>query len=325
MNKNEEKIFIELIKNKNNIGIVSHNSPDGDCFGSQIALGYALKKVNKNITFFNEGPIPDFLSFMTSENNFLKREEMKNTPELLIFVDCAEPQRTGFTNLLSLENKETTVVNIDHHVSNTMFGDLNIIDANAAATAEIIYELILSLGISLDNRIASQLYYAISMDTGSFLYDNITAKTFAISSQLIAEGADIQKLRTEYYENISLSRVELLRYSLENLKFSKDKKLAWVYIADSINRKLGLTAEDSEGVINYLKSISGIEVALLIKELPDSSIKLSLRSRGDFDVNYYANSYGGGGHKKAAGCTITAPKKDTILNLVADLEKRIKK
>lgn len=323
MKKNEGETFANLIKKSAHIGIVSHNSPDGDCLGSQIALGYALQKLNKDIFLFNEGPIPDFLSFMTTDINFLKSEHLEKQTEVLIFVDCAEPQRTGFAELLSTNKAGMVVVNIDHHLSNTLFGDLNIIEVEAAATAEIIFELINNMAIPFDKEIASNLFYAISMDTGSFLYDNITAKTFAISSELISRGADVQKLRLEYYENISLSRMELLKAGLENLKLSQNGKLAWVYITDSLNKKLGLSAEDSEGVVNYLKSLSGVEVALLIKEQPNGDIKLSLRSRGDFDVNAFAREYGGGGHKKAAGCTIFSPRDNTIPKLVEELEKRL--
>lgn len=301
----------ELLQNGQEVAIISHYHPDGDALGSQLALAMGLEQLELKTVLINQDPVLFSYQFLANWENIKTLEQVEKLPPVVIFVDCATLERSGL-KLENIKQTETTVINIDHHISNTQFADLNWVDPSAAATAELIYDLLGLLQVKIDDRIATALYTGISTDTGSFLYENTTPTTHRVAADLINRGADIGLVRTNYYENVSMSKINLLKFGLNNLNFSQDNTVVWIALDQDTYEKAGATDADGEGLINYLKSISGIETAIVFRELSSEKIKVSFRSKSWFDVNKFANNFGGGGHPRAAGCIFQGGLKDAI-------------
>jgi phosphoesterase RecJ-like protein len=293
----------DAINKSKDLTIVSHYHPDGDALGSQIALALGLKQLGIEVTMINKDPVPDTYRFLEKWQSIKPLDNNIELTPVVIFLDCATLERTGYPKE-KLLNGNPQVINIDHHISNNKFGHLNWVEPNAAATAELVYDLLGLLQVKIDKDIATALYTGISTDTGSFLYENTTATTHLVVSDLINRGADLNLLRLNYYENISLSKMNLLKYVLNNLNFTSDNKICWVPIKSDVFNSFNASDQDAEGLINYLKNITGVEIAIIFREITPEEVKVSFRSKKLVDVNLLAKEFGGGGHPRAAGCTI---------------------
>lgn len=300
MKNNNFDEVISIINGNRDICIVSHINPDGDNIGSILALGLALRKMNKNIHIIKTDDIPADYLFLPGVDSI--REYDEKSIDLLIVLDCSDIDRLGKNK--SLIEKSATVINIDHHVSNTNFGDYNIVDNKAAATGEIIYQLLCSLGVDLDMDIATCLYTAISTDTGSFMYSNVSAKTHEIAASLLNTGIDTGKININLYQSRSVERTNLFINSLSTISYYNNNKVASIKVTQDLLKKFNAKMEDTEGIISFLRDIKGIEVACLLKEYKENEIKLSLRSKEHVNVSEICAAFNGGGHIRAAGCTI---------------------
>ena len=300
--KNSIENAIDLIKTNDNIFIVSHISPDGDNMGSSLALMWALEKKNKNVTVLESDLIPDDFKFLPGSDSIKPYNENLGDIDLLIALDCGDEERLGLNKeLLERSNK---VLNIDHHVSNTNFGDVNVVDPDASATGELVYELVKAMDISIDKNIAENLYTAISTDTGSFKYDSTTSKTHRIVAELLDTGIDKNKININIYENMSFSKMNLLREAFKTLETFKGKRIATMEVTQDMLSETETSMEDAEGIISFIRNLDTVEVAVLLKERKEKNIKLSLRTKKDVDASKICKIFGGGGHKRAAGCTI---------------------
>lgn len=300
--KNSIENAIDLIKTNDNIFIVSHISPDGDNMGSSLALMWALEKKNKNVTVLESDLIPDDFKFLPGSDSIKPYNENLGDIDLLIALDCGDEERLGLNKeLLERSNK---VLNIDHHVSNTNFGDVNVVDPDASATGELVYELVKAMDISIDKNIAENLYTAISTDTGSFKYDSTTSKTHRIVAELLDTGIDKNKININIYENMSFSKMNLLREAFRTLETFKGKRIATMEVTQDMLSETETSMEDAEGIISFIRNLDTVEVAVLLKERKEKSIKVSLRTKKDVDASKICKIFGGGGHKRAAGCTI---------------------
>lgn len=303
LSKDMEKAS-NLIKKEENIFIVSHINPDGDNIGSMLALYLALKKLDKNVKVLQADFIPQGFDFLTGYNKIKEYSQQKGPIDILIAVDSSDEERLGDNKDLLKISKH--IINIDHHVSNTMFGDVNIVDPKAAATAEIIYEFINFLGIEIDCNIGENIYTAISTDTGRFSYESVSSKTHQIISNLIDIGVDTNNLNINLYENMSIKKMNLFLKVLSKLETYQDDKIAIAYVTQDMLDTTNTTMEDSEGIISFIRKISTVEVACLLKELGDKDIKVSLRSKSYVDVSNICEEFNGGGHIRAAGCSISS-------------------
>lgn len=289
-----------LIINSKDIYIASHINPDGDNLGSILALAHGLKKLNKNVHIIKTDIIPSDFNFLPGIE-LIKHYDLERL-ELLIVLDCSDIDRLGeFKNLV---NKANNTINIDHHVSNTGFGTYNIIDDKASATGELVYTLISSMEIEIDKDIATCLYTAISTDTGSFMYDSVTDKTHEIVAQLIRAGIDKSSITINLYQNRSMQRTKLFIDSFATLNTYDDNKIATVKVTQKMLDNAGAKMEDAEGIISFVRDIDSVEVAVLLKEFKDNEIKIGLRSKKYVDVAAICAAFNGGGHIRAAGCTI---------------------
>lgn len=307
------------IKKSNKVTIVSHYHPDGDALGSQIALALSLEQLGIQTTMLNKDPVPETYRFLKNWQLIKPLDELSELPPLVIFVDCATTERVGYP-VETILNSNSLVINIDHHTSNSNFGHLNWIEPNAAATAELIYDLLGLLQVKIDKDIATALYTGISTDTGSFLYENTTATTHLVVSDLINRGAEVGLLRLNYYENTNINKIYLLKHVLNNLEFASDNKISWVALKQDFYTSINASDHDAEGLINYLKNISGVEIAIIFREMAEDKIKVSFRSKRMADVNLLAAKFGGGGHPRAAGCTINDALDNAISRVLSAAE-----
>ena len=304
----------ELLKAAKKLVIVSHVSPDGDTLGSSLALMHALCMLGKEVIMNVDDDISTVYSFLPGIAEYRRfAPEESVDADLLVIVDASSADRAG--NALDVV-KSPAVLNIDHHKTNTRFADYLYLDSDAAATAEIIYSLLLEMGIKLTRDIATCIYEGIYTDTGSFKYSNTTSRTLKTAAALLNYGVN-PSLISDNMELKSRSQVEMLRKVLETLTFLKDGKIAYI----EIPLELYDHNVETDTFISYPRYVEGVEIALLFKQVEANLTRVSFRSK-EIYVAKVALSFGGGGHKKASGCSIYAPLKEAekvILEAVGEL------
>ncbi len=299
--KNIQKVA-SILRNKDNFLLCGHSRPDGDCIGSQMGLYLLLKNMGKKVTLLNYGPILEHYSFVPEIGEMNSSIPDGTKIDYTICVDCGDLERVS-------EDFQPVgyVINIDHHLTNERYGDLNYIDKTAAAVGELIYNIAKELNEKITPDIATCIYLSIMADTGSFKYSNTSPKTFRISAELQEAGADIGSVAQEYYENISKKSLKVIAYTFDNLNFMYDDMVCWVEFPKDIYNDFELEMEEPEDLINMLRSIKGVEVAIIFREKTDNDVRIGFRSKGKINVSQLAGNIGGGGHSRAAGVTIHAP------------------
>ncbi|HEY4285145.1 MAG TPA: bifunctional oligoribonuclease/PAP phosphatase NrnA [Chthoniobacterales bacterium] len=283
--------------------VLSHVRPDGDALGSQLAMGLALKHLGKDVTIWNEDGMLDKYSFVPRAELLTKPPAAPQDFDVVLALDTAIQNRLGTAG--EAVGSAKTWINIDHHPSNPGYGDLVYIDADAPATGQILFELIQSEALPFDREIAENLYVAISTDTGSFQYPNTTARTFEIAAALVSAGVNVGRISQQLYENFPRRRVELLRELLGTMRFEGDGKVATFSLSLEGAKRLGVLPEDNEGLIDHLRAIHGVVIAVFFEELPDGKVRVSMRSKDEAaDVCAICRQFGGGGHTLAAGARV---------------------
>jgi len=291
------------LREHNKFAVLSHVRPDGDALGSTLALALSLKELGKEVRAWNE-------EGMLEKYNFLAQAELltepPNTPEdfdVAIALDTAVQNRLGTTTTAVRSAK--LWINIDHHPSNPRYGDLVYIDPTAPATGQILFELLTNQKFPITPAIAENLYAAISTDTGSFQYPNTTVRTFEIAAELVRCGVEVGRISQLLYENFPRRRIELLRDLLATMRFGCDGKLAYFSLSQASALALGVIPEDNEGLIDHLRAIQGVVVAIFFEELTDGKVRVSMRSKNEaVDVCAICTQFGGGGHVLAAGARV---------------------
>ncbi len=302
MNLEAIQTIKKTLENYNHYVILPHIMPDGDSIGSAAALAHCLQQAGKKAVVLLEDAVPSNLRLI-QRTLFVEMEEFVEPEEyVVIAVDSSDLGRLG--TRMNLLTRYALLAVIDHHRTNTRFGDVNYVDEHASSTGEIIFELAGEFGFQLDNISATALYIAISTDTGGFRYDNTTAETMRIAAELMEAGIDTKAINTDLYQNQPLNKVMLLMHALDSLRLVAENRVALVPLSAEMMSAHKAIYEDTDGISEYVRSIQGIEVVALFKELSDGYIRVSMRSKHDFDVSALATLYGGGGHKRAAGCTL---------------------
>jgi phosphoesterase RecJ-like protein len=300
--------------------VVSHVQPDGDAISSTVAVGWLLDKLGKTFTLMNEGPVPRRLHYLWRCGEIRGCESADSSGRRyrhVIAVDCADFSRMGPAQAWLAS--DCTLLNIDHHPTNNGFGAVNLLRFDAAATAEILYELILHMGIPFDHDIANALYTGLMTDTGGFRYSNTSPFVLEAASQLVRAGANGPELAERLLERMSMGQMRLLQRGLSRLSFTEDHKIAWTWVKSEDLDETGAANEDLEGLVNYPRNIEGVEVGILFKENGTKSVKVSMRSAGRVDVAKVAQHFGGGGHVRAAGARLTVPLAEAIEQVIAQL------
>ncbi|UCD84135.1 MAG: bifunctional oligoribonuclease/PAP phosphatase NrnA [Deltaproteobacteria bacterium] len=282
--------------------VASHQNPEGDAIGSSLALAIALKNLGKEVSIFNQDGVPKFLEFLPRAEEVSRDFPHDATFDCAFIVDCGDLQLLGegFTQTKGIKR----IINIDHHTTNNGYGDLQLVDPEASAAGELIYRLLKEIPAEITKEIAINIYTAILTDTGSFHYHNTTAESLRIAGEMIEMGVEPEKVAHQLYETQPLANLQLLALVLNTLEVTHEKKVASVTVLQEMFRRTGTSKEDTEGFVNYPGAIEGVSVALLFREINERKFKISFRAREDIDVSLLAQEFGGGGHQKAAGCTL---------------------
>ena len=313
--------IINKIKDSDKIAVLSHIMPDGDSIGSSLALYNALKKCGKNVRFILDDEIPKTYRFLKSSDR-IQRPGQFESFDAIIVLDCGDAERLGNSSIYLNNNY---VINIDHHISNNEFGNLNIVDKDSAATGELVYDLIKALGIDMDREISECLYTAIVTDTGQFQYSNTTSRTHLIAGELINYGVNVSLMSERIYQNNSKEKAVLMKMALSSLEFFHNDVTSCISLTLEQMKEANASDEDSDGIINLARDIECVEVAIFLREIEQGVVKVGLRSKKKADVSAVALQFGGGGHVHAAGCTVHGTVnevKKKILDAVAEELKR---
>ncbi len=293
--------IIKLIKESENIAILSHAAPDGDSIGSSLALYNSIISIGKKAKVIIDDDVPVIYRFLKNADEICYVDTVDKF-DLAIVLDSSGVDRLGNSSKYLVNKK---VVNIDHHISNTGFGTYNIVHTDAAATAEIIYKIIIKMGIRIDKDIAGCLYAGIVTDTGKFQYSNTTSETHQIASELLKHGVNSSEFFKLIYQNITKEKTKLIGESINIMEFYCEDKISVITLSKEQFLKTGAKEEDTEGIIDFARDINSVELALLFRESKDGNIKISFRSKDYINVNVFAGKFGGGGHKSAAGATVS--------------------
>lgn len=292
--------LITAIAESRKIALLTHISPDGDAIGSTLAMMHALLHLGKDVDIYSHDTIPDTYDFMIGSNKFKREYIQHQWYDLAIVLDCSDLERLGsISKVLQFSNKK---INIDHHVTNTYFADINHVVVKAAATSELVFDLIKKLKVPISATIAESLYVGIITDTGNFSFSNVTANTLQTAAVLLSAGANPEKLVTLMYKNHSLNKMKLWGEAINSLEIDFDGKFASICLPKDKFVENGAKEFDVEGIVNLALDIKGIELAILIREVEGGFVKVSFRSKTDLDVSKLSAKFGGGGHRKAAGC-----------------------
>jgi len=313
--------IIEHLANSEHLLITSHVSMDGDAVGSLLAAGLAMAMVNERVTICSQTPVPAVYRFLPSWDCIVHDINGNDTFDTAIILDCGDLDRIG--NLMSHICRIPVVINIDHHVTNTGFGDYQLVDTTACATTEIVYRLIRRMDVPIDRGIAAAIYTGILTDTGSFRFSNTTGEAFAICEEMVRIGVDPYDVARHVYGEYSLGRIKLLLLALNSIEISDNGDMSMMALTQDMLEETGTTPDDVDGLINYARSIKDVKVAVLIQQaLADAGkddaanqYHVSLRSDGWVDVAQIAAEFGGGGHPDASGFIIEST--------LADLKARL--
>ena len=280
--------------------MLGHVHPDGDVLGTLLGLGLALEARAWSVTCAGPHPVPENLAFLPGASRWQVWAAAPRPFDMIVLTDCPNDGRTEGL-LDAVRGVTSQVLNIDHHPDNRRYGTLNWIDASAAATGEMVFELIRTLGDRVTPEIALNLFTAIHTDTGSFRYSNTTARTFRIAAELLASGADPALVSDQLYQRRPRGALGVLGDILRRVELSGDGQVAWLTVPRGLASDAFLAAED---LVTYPRSIEGVKVAILLREEGEGLVKCSLRGKGQVAVNQIAQRFGGGGHDNAAGCTV---------------------
>jgi phosphoesterase RecJ-like protein len=300
--------------------IVPHLHPDGDALGSALGLYHALKQMGKtHATVVSHDPVPEIYRFLPEWEQIHTEHPHHHTYDVAVVVDQSQLNRAGKHE--SLVRTARKILQIDHHVLMEPFADVALVDTSAAATAELVYRLLRHMRLPLTPEVATCLLTGIVTDTFSFKFPNTTPRTLRIAAALQQAGADLSFINEQVFETRSFSAVKLLGLALATLQRTEDGKIAWVSIPRSAFEAAHAHEEETEGIVNFVRSVRGVEVAMMLRESPHHKVRASLRSRGAVNVALLAQQFGGGGHENAAGCTLETSLSEAERILVAEAKR----
>jgi len=301
----------ELLRSQNSFLVLTHYRPDGDAVGSQLALAILLKGLGKQVEAWNDDDVPAKFRFLPQSNLITRPPAEPKDFDVVLAIDTSTWQRLG--SAAQRIGHKKYFINIDHHVSNEKFADINWIVPQAPASGQIAFDLIKRGGFKLTREIATCLFAAISTDTGSFSYGSTTAESLRVAAELVDTGIDVGEICRHVYESYPYARLMLLQKALAQLQLTDRNRIAYTWVTTEMYEESGAKREDTEGLIDYARAIDGVLVAILFEEMAEpGKIRISLRSKHPrIDVNSVARRFGGGGHREAAGARISGQPRET--------------
>jgi bifunctional oligoribonuclease and PAP phosphatase NrnA len=298
--------------------LTSHARPDGDAIGSQLALAFALDEIGKSVRLLDHDPVPNPYAGFPGISRIELTDRATEPADAVVLLECSDITRPSVAGL-----DRYFVINVDHHLGNAMYGHVNWFDDTAAACGEMVAEIIDELGVRWTREIAEHLYLAIATDTGSFRYGPISSRTFEAARRIVDAGVDVASLSRQVFDSYSIGRVLLTGALLDKMELHQQSRLAVLYFDDELLARCGATIDDTEGLVNLPLGAREVLAVALFKRQPDGSYRVSLRSKGDVDVRSVAKRWQGGGHKNAAGLTMTGPYEQTKADLIAAMGQAI--
>ena len=296
------------IRRRERFVLSSHVRPDGDAIGSQLAMAFALWQLGKQVRLVNRDAPPTPMLVFPGVPRIEVASHIDDPGDAVIVMECGDLSRTGVDGF-----ERGFVINIDHHIGNTNYGALNWFDPSAAACGEMVFDLVRELGAELTQEIATHVYIAILTDTGSFHYSNITPRTFDVCRQCVDAGIDPPAIARAIFDSNNLGRLKLFGAVLSKMELDASGRVATVYVDQRLATDCGGTYEDTEGIVNLPLTVKEIQAVAFFKEAGPDDWRVSMRSKGEVDVNAVAKHFGGGGHKNASGCNANGTFEDLKL------------
>jgi phosphoesterase RecJ-like protein len=287
------------------VAVLSHVNPEGDAIGASLGAALALREAGKVTAAYNASPLPPGLESLPGATELLREVPIRTAYACYLVLDTSDLPRTG--GLLDSRPDHAVVVNVDHHAANTRFGTVNWVEPEASSAGELVYRILHHGGFPFSMAVATNLYAAIQTDTGSFQYGNTTPTALRAAADLVERGAEVERITAGLYENHDPREWRLLSQALATLQVSADGRVAWIEITMASQQQAGIGLEATEGFINYVRAVRGVQIAVAFKEISPTEVRVSLRSRGHVDVARLAGAFGGGGHRNAAGLTLRVP------------------
>jgi len=313
--------IIDAIGQASSICIVGHMRPDGDCIGSQLGLTLALRAAGKEVLCWNQDAIPQKYRFLDTDKSF-EQPKAGKTFDLVIAADCASAERLGTVAEFIQQRKQ--LINIDHHESNTRYGDINWVSAREPSTGELIFRLLKLGQWPITKKIADCLFTAVSTDTGSFQYATTRPGTFHVGAELVTRGANLATICDEVYQSFPLSRARLLKHVYSKFKLTHNNRIAYFWLKKIDLSRTGAETNDTEGLIDHIRAIEPVIVACVFEEIEPELTRVSLRSKSkDINVSDIAGQFGGGGHPAAAGARIEGRPLSVQRRVIAAIRKAI--
>jgi bifunctional oligoribonuclease and PAP phosphatase NrnA len=293
--------------------LTSHARPDGDAIGSQLAMAFALDALGKRVRLVNHDPVPGpHRSFPGTDRIIVSSTVPPGDPaEATIVMECSDLTRPEVAGL-----ERPTIINIDHHIGNTMYGSVNWFDASAAACAEMVADVIDALGVAWTHEIASHLYLGIATDTGGFRHGLISARTFQAAARVAAAGVSVAALAREIFDSFSVGRLRLTGAMLNTMEFHHGNRLAVLYYDEELLKACGATTDDTDGLVNLPLGAKDVLAVALVRKQGDAEYRVSMRSKGSVNVRAVAVAHGGGGHVNAAACSVSGSRESVTADIV---------
>jgi phosphoesterase RecJ-like protein len=313
--------IIEALRENHTFCVVGHIRPDGDCVGSQLGLTLALRAEGKKVACWNEDRIPEKYEFL-DRDGIIQKPKKGMKFDCVVATDAATFDRLGSVGRRIANHK--LLINIDHHESNTRYGDLNWVSAHDPSSGELIFRLLKIAKWPITKRIADCLFTAVSTDTGSFQYASTRPGTYHVAGELVSRGADLAKICDEVYQSYPLSRARLLRHIYSHFHLTHENQIAYFWLKKADFTRTGADSSDSEGLIDHIRAIAPVVVACVFEEIDPQLTRLSLRSKSEkVNVNTIAAQFGGGGHPAAAGARISGSPLSTQRKVIAAIKKAL--
>lgn len=315
---------VQFLREGSHFLVISHIHPDGDAIGSTCAVSAILKRLGKSSTLVNASGVPEKFIFLPDAERILTPEQVREGGPFsrVVAVDVADAERMG--EIEGLVTEDVQILNIDHHPTNDRFGTVNLIIDHAASTTEILCQLVDELDLEWDRSLAEPLYTGLLTDTGGFRYSNTTPAVMQLAARMLEIGVDAGTIADRTLETVTQSQLHLLRRSLDTLTFAEGGRIAWMWLSREDFALVGASEEDMDGIVNYARNVNSVDVGILFRETDRGEIKVSLRSREIVDVGVLAQSFGGGGHARAAGCTLQGSRDEVVKLLLERVTERLR-
>jgi phosphoesterase RecJ-like protein len=294
--------ILQILKKAKRVLIATHVFPDGDAIGSQLALGFALESLGKEVFFYSEESVTYILDFLPGSDRLITDLPKDNNFDCAVSVDCGDKRRLGQCADQLLRAKP--FIAIDHHAGHQPFGDITWVDEHRSSTGEMIYDLVRLLGCEISKDTAYCLYTAILTDTGSFKYESTTSHTLRVAADLLDYGVKPAEICGHIFDNYTKNRLQLLQAVLGSLALYADDRVAFISVSQDLMDRTGTIPADTELFINFPRSLRTVKVAVFLKETANNVVGVSMRAKGEVDVAEVARAFGGGGHRNAAGFKI---------------------